>query len=85
MARVTFPMGIEKISGRVGNVCFRTMKATGKVYVGRMPEGRRTMPEASELKAREVFKKRAELVSLMRKMGSRLSTKQLWQLAAQAV
>ena len=85
MARVTLPMGIEKISGKVGNVCFRTMKSTGKVYVGRIPEGRRTRPKASELEAREVFAKRAQLVSLMHKMGSRLSTKQLWQLAAQAV
>lgn len=85
MARVTLPLGIEKISGKVGNYCFRTMKATGKVYVTRMYAERRTKPKASELKAREAFGKRAELVRMMRKMGSRLSTKQLWQLATQAV
>lgn len=85
MARVTLPMGIEKISGKVGNYCFRTMKATGKVYVTRMSAVRRTKPRASELKAREEFRKRAEMVRMMRKMGSRLSTKQLWKLAAQAV
>ena len=85
MARVTLPMGIEKISGRVGNLCFRTMKASGKVYMGRMPQERKTALKASELEAREVFKKRAQLVSMMRKVGSRLSTQQLWKLAAQAI
>lgn len=85
MARVTLPMGIEKISGKLGNYCFRTMKATGRVYVSRTPQGRRTALKDTELKAREVFKKRAQLVSQMRKAGSRLSTKQLWQLVAQAV
>lgn len=85
MAKVTLPMGIEKISGRVGDYCFRTMKATGRVYVGRMPQRRSTNAKESEQEAREVFKKRAQLVSQMRKAGSRLSTKQLWQLAAQAI
>jgi len=85
MARVTLPMGIERISGRVGNYCFRTMTATGRVYVGRMPQRRSTNVKESEQEAREVFKKRAQLVSQMRKAGSRLSTKQLWQLVAQAI
>ena len=33
MAKITMMSGIASISGRVGNCCFRTMKATGKVYM----------------------------------------------------
>jgi len=85
MARVKLPAGIESISGKVGNVCFRTMRATGKVYMAHLPQKRRTKLKASELEAREVFKKRAQLVRQMQKAGSRLSAKKLWELVAQAV
>ena len=80
MARVTLPMGIKGISGKVGNVCFRTMKATGRTYMVRLPSRRRTRITASELEARERFKRRAQLVSQMRKTGSKLSTKELWEM-----
>lgn len=85
MARVTLPAGIERISGRMGNVCFRTMKATGKIYVTRMPHVRATIPTKEEMARRERFGKTAQLVNQMRKAGSPLSRKQLWQLAAQAL
>ena len=86
MARViALPMGIMRISGKVGNVCFRTMKATGKVYVGRMPQARKTQPKAGELANQERFKKCARLVRLMREAGSRLSTKELWKIVTQTV
>lgn len=81
MARVTQPMGIVSISGKVGDVCFRTMKATGRTYMVRLPSRRRTRITASELEARERFKRRAQLVSQMRKTGSKLSTKELWKMA----
>ena len=81
MARVTLPMGIQGISGKVGDVCFRTMKATGRTYMVRLPSRRRTRITASELEARERFKRRAQLVSQMRKTGSKLSTKELWKMA----
>lgn len=81
MARVTLPMGIKGISGKVGDVCFRTMKATGRAYMVRLPSRRRTRITASELEARERFKRRAQLVSQMRKAGSKLSTKELWEMA----
>ena len=80
MARVTLPMGIKGISGKVGDVCFRTMKATGRTYMVRLPSRRRTRITASELEARERFKRRAQLVSQMRKTGSKLSTKELWEM-----
>ena len=81
MARVTLPMGIKGISGKVGDVCFRTMKKTGTVYMTHLPRARKVKYSASELEARERFKRRAQLVSQMRKAGSKLSTKELWKMA----
>lgn len=85
MARVTLPMGIEKISGKVGNVCFRTMKGSGKVYMSALPSKRTTKLQESEIEARERFAKRARLVKAMRQEGSKLMPKELWKLAEQAV
>lgn len=85
MARVTFPMGIERVSGRVGDVCFRTMKATGRTYMSSMPSKRTTKLQASEIEARERFAKRAQVVNQMLKAGSKVSRKNLWKLASQAV
>ena len=81
MVRVTLPSGIESLSGRFGDVCFKTMKATGRTCMVRLPSRRRTRITASELEARERFKHRAQLVSQMRKAGSKLSTKELWKMA----
>lgn len=85
MAQVTLPMGIRSISGKVGNVCFRTMKATGKVYVGSMPQARKTQPSTSEIEAREQFARKARIVKVMRQAGSKMTAKELWKLAEQAV
>ena len=85
MAKVTLPMGIESISGRLGNVCFRTMKATGKVYMGSLPQARKTRPSASEIEARERFARKARIVKIMRIAGSKMTVKELWKLAEQAL
>ena len=90
MAQVTLPAGIESISGRLGNVCFRTMKATGKVYVHQVPnEQPKKKPRPSktvgEVENQERFAKRAQVVNQMLKAGSKVSRKGLWKLAAQAV
>ena len=85
MAKVTLPMGMRSISGKVGNVCFRTMKATGKVYMGSMPQVRKTQPSASEIEARERFARKARIVKIMRQAGVKMTAKELWKLAEQAV
>ena len=41
MARVTLMPGIESISGRLGDLVFRTHKATGKVTVTLSPRVKR--------------------------------------------
>ena len=85
MAKVTLPAGIAGVSGRVGNMCFRTMKATGKTYMTSLPDKRKTAPKASELVARERFARKARLVKAMREEGSKLTQKELWKLAEQAL
>ena len=85
MALVTLPMGISRISGRVGNMYFRTMKATGKTYMMSLPGKRTTPPQPSEIEARERFARKARLVNFMRQEGSKLPRKKLWELAEQAL
>ncbi len=41
MAKVTLMPGIQSISGRVGDMVFRTNKATGTVYVCMIPRKRK--------------------------------------------
>lgn len=84
MARVRLPMGIREVSGKVGNVCFRTMKSTGNVFVGRLPRTRTTLPSAAETAARERFALMAKMVNQMRKEGSKKSRKELWQIVKDA-
>ena len=90
MAQVTLPAGIESISGRLGNVCFRSMKATGRVYVHPIPSEQpkkkpRPAKTVGEVENQERFAKRAQVVNQMLKAGSRVSRKNLWKLASQAV
>ena len=90
MAQVTLPAGIESISGRLGNVCFRTMKATGKVYVHQIPSEQpvkkpRPVKTIDEAENQKRFAKRVQVVNQMLKAGTQLSRKNLWKLASQAV
>ena len=85
MAKVTLPMGITRISGKVGNVCFRTMKTTGRTYMTSLPSVRKTQISASEMAARERFAQKVRLVRAMRQAGSKLPQKELWKLAEQAL
>lgn len=86
MSLVTPPMGITGISGKMGNVCFRTMKATGKIYMSSLPQIRKRICLSPEEKmARIRFAKRAEIVRLLKKAGSKRTTKELWKLVSQAL
>lgn len=85
MARVTPPMGIRSISGKVGNVCFRTMKGSGRVYMSTLPATRKTALRPREIVNQNRFGKRAYIVGQLRLMGSTLSTKALWALVSQAL
>lgn len=87
MARIRMMSGIASISGRMGNYCFRTMKATGKVYmhpVAAEDERKKGERVSEAVKAqRERFATIAQMVRAMYKSGSKLTRKQLWKKAAE--
>ena len=90
MARVTPPMGIMSISGKMGNMCFRTMKATGNVYVYRLRKQRHQEQSTKDVSnavmaQRARFVTIAKIVRMMRAAGSKKSAKELWKLVSQAL
>ena len=88
MAKIRMMSGIASISGRLGNYCFRTMKATGKVYMhaveSRKTKVERSAPSVAMVQQRERFGAITKMVAQMRKDGSRKSQKQLWKIAQEA-
>ena len=84
MAKVTLPPFIQSISGRLGDLSFRT-SASGKTSVTCFKPRPRTTPVSpKELSARTRFAQIAKTVAQMRLQGSQLSRKELWNLARQA-
>ena len=88
MAKITMMSGIASISGRVGNCCFRTMKATGKVYMHQVKDNSqksRVKRPANEamVRQRKRFSEIAKIVMQMKAEGSKKSRKQLWKIATQ--
>ena len=85
MAKVNMMGGIASISGRLGNYSFRTMKASGKVYVHTLPSKKsKKAPSAAMVTQRERFSAIAQMVAQMRKTGTKKSSKQLWKIATEA-
>ena len=88
MAKVTTMSGIASISGRLGNYCFRTMKATGKVYMhpvaSKEQKGPTKAPSAAMVAQRERFAAIVKMVTQMQANGSKKSRKQLWKIATEA-
>ena len=86
MAKVTTMSGIASISGRLGNYCFRTMKATGKVYMHTVPSKKKEpkAPSAAMIAQRERFAAVVKMVQQMQASGSKKSRKQLWKIATEA-
>ena len=89
MAKITMMSGIASISGRVGNCCFRTMKATGQVYMHQVKDNSqesRVKRPASEamVRQRKRFCEIAKMVMQMKAEGSEKSRKQLWKIATKA-
>ncbi|MBQ7524788.1 MAG: hypothetical protein IJT08_04255 [Alphaproteobacteria bacterium] len=91
MAQIKLPAGIASISGKMGNYCFRTMKATGKVYMHSLKRRDNATPvrkktkTVNEVENQERFAKRSHLVNQMLQGGSILGRKELWSLVARAL
>lgn len=85
MARVKTMAGIESISGRAGDYCFRTMRASGKVfmYAATRKKSSKT-PTATVIARRERFGAITKMVAQLRKSGSKKTSKQLWKIAQEA-
>lgn len=91
MAEIKLPAGIASISGKMGNYCFRTMKATGKVYMHPLKRRDNATPvrkktkTVNEVENQKCFAKRSHLVNQMLQGGSKLGRQQLWNLVMKAI
>ena len=85
MARVKTMAEIESISGRAGDYCFRTMRASGKVFMYSATRKKSSKtPTATVIARRERFGAITKMVAQLRKSGSKKTSKQLWKIAQEA-
>ena len=84
MAKVKMMAGIAAISGKFGNMYFRTDKRTGRVSLCNMPKKNSIGLSDKQRAHHERFAAIAKMVTQMRADGSRKSRKQLWKIATNA-
>ena len=79
MAKVTLRPEIAGISGKVGNMIFKTFK-NGQVRVYKAPEYQRKIkPSENELKARALFHQRVQRVKQLMALG--ITRQEAWKRA----
>lgn len=84
MAKIRMMAGIAAISGKFGNMYFRTEKRTGRISLCNMPKKNASGLSTKQQAHRERFAAIAKMVMQMRQDGSRKSRKQLWKIAQEA-
>ena len=85
MPKVKMMSGIAAISGKFGNMYFRTDKRTGRVSLCHMPQKKAaTAPTAAQQKQKQRFATIAKIVRQMIAAGAKKSRKQLWKIATEA-
>lgn len=72
--------GIASISGKFGNMYFRTDKKSGRVSLCKMPKPSRPLTDQQKLHQAR-FAAIAKMVRQMQAEGSKKSRKQLWKTA----
>ena len=83
MPKVTMMAGIAAISGKFGNMYFRTDKKSGRISLCHMPK--KTSYLSDKQRAHhERFAAVSKMVTQMRNDGSTKSRKQLWKIATKA-
>ena len=83
MARIILRSEFEGISGKVGNMLFRTMR-DGRVFMYQAPSYQRRVPVTEgEKKARKLMAKRQGRVMELMKAGK--SRKEAWAIAKQEI
>ena len=83
--KVELILPIATLSGKLNaksNYYFRTFN--GRTFVQKCPK-HKSFPTAAQQAACELFAKRARMVAQMQNEGSKLTQKQLWKLAEQAL
>ena len=83
MPKVKMMAGIASISGKFGNMYFRTDKKSGRVSLCNMPKTQCALTENQKLHHAR-FAAIAKLVKQMMAEGSKKSRKQLWKIATKA-
>ena len=85
MPKVKMMSGIAAISGKFGNMYFRTDKRTGRISLCHMPQRNASVPQTPQ---QEAHKKRfaaiAKRVTELRQTNKRKTRKQLWKIASEA-
>ena len=90
MPKVKMMSGIAAISGKFGNMYFRTDKCTGRISLCHMPQRKASVPQTPQ---QEAHKKRfaaiakraiAKRVTELRQTYKRKTRKQLWKMASEA-
>ena len=83
MAKITLRPEIASISGKVGNMVFKTMK-NGQVYLYKAPsyERKRKLSKAEKASRELMAKRQKRVVELMR---NGLSRKEAWTVAKQEI
>lgn len=84
MPKVRMMAGIASISGKFGNMYFRTDKKSGRVSLCRMPKKKSTNLSDKQRAHNERFVAIARMVHQMQASGSKKSRKQLWKIATEA-
>ena len=83
MPKVTMMSGIAAISGKFGNMYFRTDKKSGRISLCHMPKKITNLSDKQRAH-HERFAAIAKMVKQMRTDGSKKSRKQLWKIATEA-
>ena len=83
MAQVTLPPFLRSISGRLGNICFRTY-ASGKTGFYLLSSPNHATPiSKEEMRTRELFAERVQRVNNIMKDDPSITRKQAWIIVKQ--
>ena len=83
MPKVKMMAGIASISGKFGNMYFRTDKKSGRVSLCNMPKTQCVLTEKQKVHHAR-FAAIAQMVARMKAEGAKKNRKQLWKIATQA-
>ena len=84
MPKVKMMSGIAAISGKFGNMYFRTDKRTGRISLCHMPQRKASAPTAQQEAHKKRFAAIAKRVTELRQTYKRKTRKQLWKMASEA-